>query len=235
MGTTSRRIPHLRLRLLQPVRHVHLAVHRCRGGEVLLCFVALARASIELAQAEVAVGDEGAHAARLGEGQRLAVVGLAALGIEPVGVGRDVTEQVERVGRGPGLTGRGRHRAVAQALRVVETAEHQRGSTQPPIERSEIADGQAVAVRLAASEPASRTPSPQRTSTHRFASWYVMRGGSLPSLQKILGHATLSMTMRYAHLSSDHLRDEMARTEFSPNRAQPRAHEAIAEGMLLAK
>ena len=70
---------------------------------------------------------------------------------------------------------------------------------------------------------------------HHFASWYVMRGGSLPSLQKILGHSTLTMTMRYAHLSSDHLRDEMARTEFSPNRAHARAHEAIAEGMLLAK
>jgi len=70
---------------------------------------------------------------------------------------------------------------------------------------------------------------------HHFASWYVMRGGSLPSLQKILGHSTLTMTMRYAHLSSDHLRDEMARTEFSPNQAHARSHEAIEEGTLLAK
>ena len=42
---------------------------------------------------------------------------------------------------------------------------------------------------------------------------YVMRGGSLPALQQILGHATLQMTMRYSHLSPKHLRDEMARTE----------------------
>ena len=52
----------------------------------------------------MAVGDEGTHAARLGERQRLAVVGLAALGIEPVGMGRDVAEQVQRMGREPGLT-----------------------------------------------------------------------------------------------------------------------------------
>ena len=48
---------------------------------------------------------------------------------------------------------------------------------------------------------------------HTFASRYVMRGGSLPALQQILGHATLQMTMRYSHLSPKHLRDEMARTE----------------------
>jgi integrase len=48
---------------------------------------------------------------------------------------------------------------------------------------------------------------------HTFASRYVMRGGSLPAPQQILGHATLQMTMRYSHLSPKHLGDEMARTE----------------------
>jgi hypothetical protein len=56
----------------------------------------------ELAEAEVAAGDEGAHAAWLGERQRLAVVGLAALGIEPVGMGCDVAKQVQRMGAEPG-------------------------------------------------------------------------------------------------------------------------------------
>src|SRR5262249_56967366 len=84
----------------------------------------------------------------LGEGQRLAVVGLAALGVEPIGMGRDITEQVERMGRIPGLTRRELHRAVAQALRVVETAEHQRGSTQPLIELSEKADVSPRGLRL---------------------------------------------------------------------------------------
>jgi hypothetical protein len=50
---------------------------------------------------------------------------------------------------------------------------------------------------------------------HHFASWFMMRGGSLPALQKILGHASLAMTMRYAHLSPEHLRGEMAKTEQS--------------------
>jgi len=48
---------------------------------------------------------------------------------------------------------------------------------------------------------------------HSFASWWMMRGGKLESLSKILGHATLAMTMRYAHLSPEHLRGEMAKTE----------------------
>jgi hypothetical protein len=46
----------------------------------------------------VVVGDEGAYAARLGERRRLAVVSLAALGVEPVGMGRDVAEQVQGIG-----------------------------------------------------------------------------------------------------------------------------------------
>jgi hypothetical protein len=98
------------LRLLQPEAHAHLAVHRRRGDEVLLRLRALACTSIELAQAEVAVRDERAHAARLGESQRLAVVGLAALAVEAVGMGCDVSEQVPRMGREAGLTRRGLER-----------------------------------------------------------------------------------------------------------------------------
>jgi hypothetical protein len=37
----------------------HSAVHCCRGGEVLLRFLLLPCVSVELAEAEVAVGDEG--------------------------------------------------------------------------------------------------------------------------------------------------------------------------------
>ena len=40
----------------------------------------------------MAVGDEGTHAARFRECQRFAVIGLAALGIELVGMGCDVAE-----------------------------------------------------------------------------------------------------------------------------------------------
>lgn len=47
---------------------------------------------------------------------------------------------------------------------------------------------------------------------HHFASMFMMRGGSLQALQKILGHATLAMTQRYAHLSPEYLRSEIEKT-----------------------
>ncbi len=42
---------------------------------------------------------------------------------------------------------------------------------------------------------------------HSFASHFVINGGNILSLQRILGHATIEMTMRYAHLAPDHLND----------------------------
>ena len=48
---------------------------------------------------------------------------------------------------------------------------------------------------------------------HHFASWFMMQGGNLLALSKILGHAKLSMTEEYEHLAPDHLRNEVARTE----------------------
>nr|WP_246864673.1 tyrosine-type recombinase/integrase [Spongiibacter thalassae] len=42
---------------------------------------------------------------------------------------------------------------------------------------------------------------------HTFASHFVMNGRNIITLQKILGHSTIVMTMRYAHLAKDHLLD----------------------------
>jgi len=39
---------------------------------------------------------------------------------------------------------------------------------------------------------------------HTFSSHFVMRGGSIKALQEILGHTTLTMTMKYAHLAQSH-------------------------------
>lgn len=38
-----------------------------------------------------------------------------------------------------------------------------------------------------------------------FASHFMINGGNILALQKILGHSSLAMTMRYAHLAPDHL------------------------------
>jgi hypothetical protein len=46
-------------------------------------------------------GDEREHAPRLGERQRLAVLRLAAFGIELVGMGCNIAEQVKLPGREP--------------------------------------------------------------------------------------------------------------------------------------
>ncbi|MNP32572.1 Tyrosine recombinase XerD [compost metagenome] len=42
---------------------------------------------------------------------------------------------------------------------------------------------------------------------HTFASHFMMNGGNILVLQKILGHSTIAMTMRYAHFAPDHLED----------------------------
>lgn len=72
---------------------------------------------------------------------------------------------------------------------------------------------------------------------HHFASWFVMRGDSLPALQKLLGHADLKMTLRYAHLAPHYLRDEIARTERPAHTAakitQAIRHEPVAKRELL--
>ena len=36
-----------------------------------------------------------------------------------------------------------------------------------------------------------------------------MRGANIPEVQQALGHKTVAMTMRYAHLSADHMRAAM--------------------------
>jgi len=40
---------------------------------------------------------------------------------------------------------------------------------------------------------------------HTFASWYMMNGGDLYELAKILGHSNIKMTERYAKLGRQHI------------------------------
>jgi len=54
-----------------------------------------------------------------------------------------------------------------------------------------------------------KLPVGQKTHVLRytFASHFMMNGGNILTLQKVLGHASLNMTMRYAHLAPDYLKD----------------------------
>jgi integrase len=58
-------------------------------------------------------------------------------------------------------------------------------------------------------ESGIKLPEGQRTHVlrHTFASHYMMNGGNILALQKILGHSTLNMTMKYAHLAPDYLKE----------------------------
>jgi integrase len=67
---------------------------------------------------------------------------------------------------------------------------------------------------------------------HTFASWAVQRGATLPELKDLLGHSSLAMVMRYAHLSPEHLRSAVARLDTvltSPKITQEITHEPAVE------
>jgi len=44
---------------------------------------------------------------------------------------------------------------------------------------------------------------------HTFASHFMIGGGNIVTLQRILGHQSLAMTMKYAHLAPDHLQEAL--------------------------
>ncbi|MCX6112566.1 MAG: tyrosine-type recombinase/integrase [Proteobacteria bacterium] len=50
---------------------------------------------------------------------------------------------------------------------------------------------------------------------HTFASQFMMHGGNVFTLQKLLGHKSVNMTMKYAHLSEDFLKDAVNVVNFS--------------------
>lgn len=53
---------------------------------------------------------------------------------------------------------------------------------------------------------------------HTYASQFRMAGGEIHDLQKILGHSKIEQTMRYAHVSADHLKQAARLVEFSLRR-----------------
>ena len=55
---------------------------------------------------------------------------------------------------------------------------------------------------------------------HTFASWAVQSGADLYRLSRILGHASLQMTSRYAHLATEHLH-QVVETLATPTATEP--------------
>jgi integrase len=55
---------------------------------------------------------------------------------------------------------------------------------------------------------------PWHAMRHTMASHFIMQGGNLLTLQKILGHSDLKQTLQYSHLAPDFLGDEMDRLKF---------------------
>jgi integrase len=53
------------------------------------------------------------------------------------------------------------------------------------------------------------------TLRHTYASWLVMSGVDLYTVQRLMGHSTISMTERYSHLAPDHLKKAVGKLEKS--------------------
>ena len=51
------------------------------------------------------------------------------------------------------------------------------------------------------------------TLRHTFASWLVMQGIDLFTVKELLGHQTIAMTERYAHLAPDAMRGAVSAIE----------------------
>lgn len=81
---------------------------------------------------------------------------------------------------------------------------------QIPTDNNKIFNGShAQAFKNAIARAGIELPNGQLTHVlrHTFASHFMMNGGNILVLQKILGHTDIKTTMRYAHLAPDHLEE----------------------------
>jgi site-specific recombinase XerD len=72
-----------------------------------------------------------------------------------------------------------------------------------------------LGIRTLMQEVGLRTvKNPWHILRHTFASHFVMSGGNILALQRILGHSDVKMTMIYAHLAPDFMGREMERVSY---------------------
>lgn len=125
---------------------------------------------------------------------------------------------------GPTKSGRTRHLRIPSVLIPILTAwlEHSAHSTEDllfPIghTHTKVASSDAMlGLPALMKEVGLRTVSqPWHLLRHTYASHYIMSGGNLLALSKILGHSDIKITMIYSHLSPDFLAEELDRTLFT--------------------
>ena len=68
------------------------------------------------------------------------------------------------------------------------------------------------------------------TCRHSFASWLAIQGTPLYTIAKLMGHKSISMSERYAHLSPDHKKDAVNGLEAALNGQGKVAQSEKAEG-----
>jgi len=71
---------------------------------------------------------------------------------------------------------------------------------------------------------------------HTFASQVLLRGGTLKDVQELLGHKTMTMTLRYAHLTQEHKRKAVnflngmtTKTKSRPLTSNDDCHKTVTE------
>ncbi|MBY0553186.1 site-specific integrase, partial [bacterium] len=93
-----------------------------------------------------------------------------------------------------------------------------------------------TALKLADIEPVNF-----HKTRHTYASQFMMNGGNIYDLQKILGHKDIKTTMKYAHLSPDHLLEASKIVNFKSdiepelNVQSEKSYQTATEGLRLVK
>ncbi len=70
--------------------------------------------------------------------------------------------------------------------------------------------GYAVSARIDTPRTLAALQSAIQSRRLTFASYFMQGGGNILTLQRVLGHKDVEMTMRYAHLAPQHLQEVKA-------------------------